>query len=354
MVTVIITTFGGSSKLERAINSVLNQTYKDVEVVVVDDNNQDTRERKVTEALMQKFNENKKVKYIQHSENKNGAAARNTGIKAARGEYIAFLDDDDFYLPDKIEVSVSKLQSNQTLGGVCTGVAFIEDSFIISTMFKKQDSILSINELLLDQMAIGTGSNIFLKKSLIDKIVGFDTEFQRFQDVEFMIRALEAGRIVFLEKVSVVKDRSDVRTPDYQKIRAALIVFERRFAQQINSLGSEKRNLYYVNRHKSLYLFAKLGGNLEDIKEAGSLLKGDKDIGLKTGVGISFPIVVALYWYLKKSLKNGLMRNIYVKKIRQKRRNSDINCRSILGEDTYSIIKNIIGQRNSLLKEHSL
>lgn len=339
MVTVIITTYGGSSKLERAVKSALNQTYEDVEIIVVDDNNPHSHERKATEALMDKFKGNENVKYIQHTENKNGAAARNTGIKAAKGEYIAFLDDDDFYLPDKIEVSVSKLQSHPKIGGVCTGVAFVEDSFIVGTMLKKQDSVLSVNELLLDQMAIGTGSNIFLRKSVIDKVEGFDTEFQRFQDIEFMLRALEAGSIAFLEKVSVVKDRSDVRTPDYRKIRQALIVFERKFAREIDSLSSEERNMYYINRHKALYLFAKLGGNVEDIKEAGSLLKKDKNIGLKTEVEIFFPALVAWYWRFKKSLKNGLMKNIHLRKIRQRRLNCDLDCGLILGDETYSVIK---------------
>ena len=103
MVSVIITTFGGDSKLRRAIASVLNQTYTDVEAIVVDDNDPKSEARVKTESIMQQYECDTRVVYLKHSHNMNGAAARNTGIKEARGSYIAFLDDDDYFFHNRFK-----------------------------------------------------------------------------------------------------------------------------------------------------------------------------------------------------------------------------------------------------------
>ena len=78
MVDVIIPTYKRADMLEKAINSILDQTYKDVMVTVVDDNDPETEWRKRTSKLMEKFLSEKRVQYICHEKNKNGSAARNT------------------------------------------------------------------------------------------------------------------------------------------------------------------------------------------------------------------------------------------------------------------------------------
>ncbi|MGG6496129.1 UNVERIFIED_CONTAM: glycosyltransferase family 2 protein, partial [Bacteroidetes bacterium 56_B9] len=90
------------------------------EVIVVDDNNPEMPARKRTELLMQQYAENAKVKYIKHEHNKNGAAARNTGIQIAKGEYIAFLDDDDEYYKNRIRICVDTLSENPEYDAVYT------------------------------------------------------------------------------------------------------------------------------------------------------------------------------------------------------------------------------------------
>ena len=122
MVSVIITTFGGDSKLRRAIASVLNQTYTDVEVIVVDDNDPKSEARAKTESIMQQYECDARVVYLKHRHNMNGAAARNTGIKEARGSYIAFLDDDDYFFQNRLEKLVTVLDSVSSLAGAYTAV----------------------------------------------------------------------------------------------------------------------------------------------------------------------------------------------------------------------------------------
>lgn len=101
-VSVVIPTYKRSVFLERAISSVLNQTYQNIEIIVVDDNPPDSVYRSQTEDFMNQYVSEKKVTYIKNSRSLGGALARNEGIAIAKGEYVTFLDDDDIYLPDKI------------------------------------------------------------------------------------------------------------------------------------------------------------------------------------------------------------------------------------------------------------
>ena len=95
LVSVIIPTYKRSKSLNRAIDSVLSQTYPNIEIIVVDDNGKGSKYQLETEKSLEKYIKTDKIKYIIHDVNRNGSAARNTGFKHSRGEYINFLDDDD-------------------------------------------------------------------------------------------------------------------------------------------------------------------------------------------------------------------------------------------------------------------
>lgn len=108
-ISVIIPTYKRSQFLSRAIDSVLEQTYGNIEVVVVDDNSEGTQYRTDTEQCMGKYTDNNKVLYIKNPVNLGGSKARNAGIEASTGYYVTFLDDDDIYLPEKLEVQVNHM-----------------------------------------------------------------------------------------------------------------------------------------------------------------------------------------------------------------------------------------------------
>ncbi|GAJ16728.1 unnamed protein product, partial [marine sediment metagenome] len=101
-VSVIITTYNRFNLAKRAINSVLLQTYKPLEIIVVEDG---------SNSGIDKWLENKDVKYVRRFKNKGTSAARNTGIKLAAGNFIAFLDDDDVWKPERLEKQVKLLNS---------------------------------------------------------------------------------------------------------------------------------------------------------------------------------------------------------------------------------------------------
>jgi glycosyltransferase involved in cell wall biosynthesis len=112
----VIPTYNRADFLPKAIQSVLNQTYRDWEMIIVDDGSIDK-----TEEIVKDYKE-ARIRYIVHKSNLGSSAARNTGIKNSRGEYIAFLDSDDEWFPEKISCQMNIFQKEDwKCGVVCTG-----------------------------------------------------------------------------------------------------------------------------------------------------------------------------------------------------------------------------------------
>src|SRR5699024_3851792 len=112
-VSIIIPTYKREIKfLSRAINSVKDQTYQHIEIVVIDDNPPQSKYRKKTMKYMEKHKNDPNIVYIVNPKNLGGSLARNVGIKAATGSYITFLDDDDKYLPNKIKKQIEFMQEH--------------------------------------------------------------------------------------------------------------------------------------------------------------------------------------------------------------------------------------------------
>ena len=186
LVSVVVPTYKGSDVITRAVNSVLEQTYPHIEIIVVDDNAPESPERKATEVVMQQYDGNESVVYLKHEVNKNGAAARNTGIKYSHGKYIAFLDDDDWFLPEKIEQQIDYLQHHPEYAA-CYCLAQRDGKPIETTPYRGDVS----KELML-RSRMFTPSLCFRKDSLL-AINGFDESFRRHQDYELLLRYFQAG-----------------------------------------------------------------------------------------------------------------------------------------------------------------
>ena len=111
LISVIIPTYKRIDTLERALDSVFNQTYTNIELIVVDDNAKFPETREKVEKIIEKYNG--KIKLIKNKDNLGGGLSRNEGIKVASGKYIAFLDDDDEYYPEKLEKQYSLLKEKE-------------------------------------------------------------------------------------------------------------------------------------------------------------------------------------------------------------------------------------------------
>ena len=171
----------------RAIHSVFAQTYRNLEIIVVDDNDGHDEYRIATQRQLKEEFSNVPLVYIEHSNNRGLPAARNSGIKMAKGEFIAFLDDDDEWLPKKLEMQVALFQSlSDKYGVVSCGWNLIHSvNQYTKPVFPNFRGDLS-NRLALNHFS--PPSMILVKKHFLEMVNGFDEEFKWRQDIELYYR----------------------------------------------------------------------------------------------------------------------------------------------------------------------
>lgn len=185
LVSVIIPAYNRAAALPRAINSVLAQTYRDLEIIVVDDCSKDN-----TSEVIKGFAD-ERIVYLRHAVNKGGAAARNTGIDRSRGEVIAFLDSDDEWTPEKLKRQMELLEkSGPQCGVVYTALqAVYEDTG--KTQFLPADLKGSfLNELLIGNY-VRTFSSVIVRRSFLVSVGGLDPTLKSCQDWDLYIRLMK-------------------------------------------------------------------------------------------------------------------------------------------------------------------
>lgn len=208
-VSVVIPSYKRSAGvLNRAIETVLAQTYENIEVIVIDDNAGETlvEYRRNIEEMMKQYESNPKVVYKQNHENLGGALARNEGIAYATGEYITFLDDDDIYLPNKIKNQLNYMLENR-LDMSFTDLRIHNEEDIL-TDFREYSMIKSFNnkELLRYHLTRHiTGTNTFMYKSEFLRKIGGFRQAKVGQEFYLMMRTIEGnGKIGYLKEQDVI------------------------------------------------------------------------------------------------------------------------------------------------------
>lgn len=194
LVSVVIPTYNREATIEMSINSILNQTYKNIEIIVVDDNSKDNT-CLIVEKLKEKYDF---IKYIKHENNKGGSAARNTGARFASGEFLAFLDSDDEWIDTKLEKCMNVFENNGDISMVYSDMILYnvktgKEKINVSEEWEdKYKGILCKN-------IIGSTSLIVIKKNAFDKVKGFKEGLPSCQDWDFYINVAKDFKI---EKVN--------------------------------------------------------------------------------------------------------------------------------------------------------
>lgn len=217
-VSVIIPTYGTPFFLEKSIVSVLRQTLKDIELIIVDDNNPDSEARSVTEELVSRYIAiDNRIIYLKHNHNKNGAAARNTGFAVAKGKYISLLDSDDEYMTERLmKCYMAMEEASESVAGAYTGCEFRYKDKIYHTHVDVNDGNFLVDTLACKFMFC-TGSNIFVRKSVVDELNGFDEDFLRHQDYEFLVRVFEKYTLKAIPEILVIKNNENFNLPNLEK-----------------------------------------------------------------------------------------------------------------------------------------
>jgi glycosyltransferase involved in cell wall biosynthesis len=188
VVSVVIPTFDRVAFLSRAIECVLEQTFADLEVIVVDDGPTDAI------AALVDGHGDPRVRLVRHGTNQGVAAARNTGISASRGEYVAFLDDDDLWLPTKLERQIEVFETDSadvvhTLVYVADadGAIYEEPSRAGFSLFRDVAAAGYPYDLLLRRSSFFINT-FAVRRECIETIGGFDVSLAAVDDLDFVHR----------------------------------------------------------------------------------------------------------------------------------------------------------------------
>jgi glycosyltransferase involved in cell wall biosynthesis len=190
-VSVIIPAFNGEKYIGETIQSILAQTHRPLEVLVVDDGSTDR-----TAEIVQRFGE--PVRYIRQ-ENAGTAAARNRAVAESRGEFIALLDQDDLWVPHKLERQMPRFAEDPRIGLVFAGIEFFDthSGKITSTYFPGPE--LSLRDLLAH--VVLPVQTILFRKSALEKIGPFDTTLGGTDDWDIGIRMAAEFRMVGVDEI---------------------------------------------------------------------------------------------------------------------------------------------------------
>jgi glycosyltransferase involved in cell wall biosynthesis len=210
--SVVIPTNNRSLLLKRAIEGVLNQTFTNFEVIVVDDNSTDDTAR-----IVESFSD-PRLRYMMNQRSKGACGARNTGIHAAKCKWVAFLDDDDLWLDDKLEKQYELINSSpKTVGLICTDYTILDEKK--KKVVKNRPSGQEI-EKLLSGGYIGCLSSVCVKLKILKQINGFDENFPSNQDFDLYIRVAQKTELASVPRALVYiyqENRKDRIGADFKK-----------------------------------------------------------------------------------------------------------------------------------------
>lgn len=258
-VTVIITTFRRKVEyLQRAIDSVINQTFKNLELIVVDDNGKKGAYSDIFKEVDIKKGNLQKVRYIQHEVNRGAQAARNSGILSSNGRYIAFLDDDDEWLPEKIEYQYKKFidSDDPKLGLVYCGHYYVNQSLTGTNikLIEPKYRLCKKSSILYRENVIGSTSFPLIKRECFDKVGLFDISLNAKQDYDMWIRINQHYKVDFINQPLVnyyVHSGERISTNVEKKLEAEMLFFDR----YLEYIKKDKKALSQKNKLIGLLYF---------------------------------------------------------------------------------------------------
>lgn len=260
LVSVIIPTYNREATIKRAIDSVLNQTYSSLELIVVDDGSTDK-----TVELVDSY-QDKRIRLVCLAKHSGANVARNKGISVAKGKYIAFQDSDDEWMQDKLYQQITYLEKEDKDVCYCPYVLHEDGRIKIIPEYagNKQLHEEKIKEILQRKNVIST-QTLIIRRNVIEKVGGFDETLPRLQDYEFAIRLAQCCKVGYISQplVNVYRVNACISTnrealmEAYRKIIVKHMSFLDLeyilYSYFLNSRMFEKREIDWKDMNELLY-----------------------------------------------------------------------------------------------------
>ena len=277
LVSVVMPTYKRSDKLIRAIDSVLKQTYSNIELLLINDNDPSDNFTEELKKRVEPFLSDPRFRLIIQEKHINGAVARNVGIKQAKGEYIAFLDDDDWWKPQKIERQIETLKKlSSEWGGVSCKIERYNNEILVLRQPSYPSGYVYKDVLMLNS-DFETGS-LLLKHSALDETGYFDEKLLRHQDLQLLINFTFKYKLMMVEEYLLCRDISDAQNrPNVEKIINAKKALFESVKPILDSLtNSERRQVFLLNNAEIGYVQLRNGAFIRGIGNLLGLLTSPK------------------------------------------------------------------------------
>lgn len=248
--SVIVPTYKRTDKLERALESIASQSYSDFELIVVDDNPEQEFREKVEE-IVEDLESGFEVKLVVNDDGQGVSSARNLGIENASSDYIAFLDDDDEWKPEKLEKEAEAFQQNN-YDAVYSAIEMYRDGEVQDIVRKEEK--LGIEQIL-ERDKIGSPSKVSVKKEALEEVNCFDEDIPSGEDWDLWIRLIEnEAEFGYINEPLVRYHQSDdskssqvdVATEGREKITE-------KHSELLEKAGSKVKARHHLNRAKKQY-----------------------------------------------------------------------------------------------------
>ena len=251
LISVIIPTYKRSETLERAIKSVMAQTYKNIEIIVVDDNAEYPEYRIRNKKMIEKY---KDIIFIENKINLGGGLSRNEGIKKAKGAFLAFLDDDDEFLPEKIE---KQYKYYLEINDKKAAMIYCYGNLIKMNGNKKEYKKNMEGNLLLEniELCIAGTSYWFCPKKIIESVGGFE-DISSKQDASLLTKLFIKGYNVYCVPEILINFYYHDENNGITKINLKTITAEKQYRKLFLELTENNKCIDEETRKSALYLFS--------------------------------------------------------------------------------------------------
>lgn len=226
IVSVIIPTHNREQFIATAIQSVLAQSCQDFEIIIVNDASTDNTKQ----ILFNLAKQDKRIQIINNTVSLGGAASRNAGIAISKGKWIAFLDDDDTWHPQKLEIQIAALEKNPN--AIASSCAYTVNYPLKIKKRVITPNLITLNKLV-SQSVLGGASVCICLASILKKINGFDERLRSSQDWDLWVRLRLQGNIISVKDPLV----------DYY------VHFNYRISNNMRSKYSGSRTFYFKHKH---------------------------------------------------------------------------------------------------------
>lgn len=291
MISIITPVYNAENFLSLTCNSVLQQTWQKWELILVDDCSTDGS----SDIMRNYAAQDDRVKCIYLNKNGGAARARNQGINVARGEFIAFLDADDLWAPQKLEKQLVAFGDRTSLGLVATNGSMFDSNGVSPRLMVQPERIqrgrISLADFILKGLPLAT-SSVMVKAECFSKCGVFKEIYTIGEDYELWMRIIQDFEVEFLDEKLIFYRKHDANTSrDMCKSRCCKIkIFENEILPNIGLLGDSRDEFFY--KLQKMYT---TGGKM--LSKAGKKNQADVFFGKAIALGVSVPVTFRARFY---------------------------------------------------------